>query len=158
MLIVSVFPSAMLIAQPNKSNLKNVVFLIDVARTLRSSNLMTQATYEEVMRLIAERKITRRSALLDQLGQEAGRWFKQTFGSQIFRASIEFDVQEPNEEQLAELIKLLHQLKESSVVNQHVNELLHADIIANRIGRLDIQLFNRAAARMKVYEWIESHI
>uniref|UniRef100_A0A0C1N2Q5 Uncharacterized protein n=4 Tax=Nostocales TaxID=1161 RepID=A0A0C1N2Q5_9CYAN len=137
--------------------IRNTMSLTDVARNLRNFNLMTQASYEEVIRLIAEGAITDRLALLDQLIQAATDRllpFSPTVG--LFKAVVGFDVEEPNEEERAQLIKILHQLRESGVITQHVHKQLQADLMGNRIGKLDVQLFEQAKRRMKIYEWLES--
>lgn len=155
-LFVSLIPSATLVAQPNNLNPKNALNLTEIVRKLQNFNIVTEANYVQIKRLIEQGGINSRSQLLYQLQRDAlNRLLPPEFrGSPV---NIGFAVDDLTHEMRSELLKLLNQLRNSDVVSQRVYEKLQADIAAGRI-KLDIQLFQHAATQMQIDEMFQLEV
>lgn len=154
-LLVTVFPAAKLYAQPNNPDSSNAVSLTAVARNLRSLNLLTEATYQEVTRLIELGGLRSRSALLRQVEQDAVIRLRRLLAPYVRNFSnVHISVDNFTDEMRSEFLQIGHQLKESGVLSDRVYKHLQAEIVAGHI-QLDIQLFRHAAMQMEIYEQLQ---
>ncbi|AFY34723.1 hypothetical protein [Calothrix sp. PCC 7507] len=132
------------------------MFLTDVASKLRDLNLVTEVTYQEIARLIEQGAIQSRSALLRQLEQDTVKRLLTSLGIGT-GAAVNFGIADLTNEMRSELLKLVHQLRESDVVSQGVYEKLRGDIASGGI-RLDVQLFQNAAWQMEIEQQLQPEV
>ncbi|MBD2068627.1 type IV pilin-like G/H family protein [Leptolyngbya sp. FACHB-671] len=143
--------------QLSRSDALNTASLTTVVDDLYRQNFLTEATYQEVRRLIELGGIHKRSRLLHYVRVDpTHRWLEPhglSFSVNGSR-SIPSNVVITGEMPTAELQQSLQRLNDTGVLSPPIYEQLQEELAAGRIG-LDINLFQQAETRMQQYERLQ---
>ncbi|MEA5448536.1 type IV pilin-like G/H family protein [Leptolyngbya sp. CCNP1308] len=139
--------------QLNSSSALNTVSLTTVVDNLYKQNFLSEATYQEIKRLIELGEVHSRSSLLHHvIADSAQRWLEPYgLGESVVYGP---DVVISGEMPVTELQQLLQQLNDTGALSPPVYEQLQEELAAGRI-RLDITLFEQAETRMEQYEQLQ---
>jgi hypothetical protein len=142
--------------QLSRSNAVNTASTI-VVDNLYRQNFLTEATYQEVRRLVELGGIQKRSRLLHYVSVDSThRWLEphglssSTNGSRSIPSNVVITGEMPP----AELQQLLQRLNDTGVLSSPVYGQLQEELEVGRI-RLDIDLFRQAETRMRQYERLQ---